>query len=354
MRALWRPRTFVCAYFFCSTAGILWLILNYNSLCTQMGSSGGNHKHPYLMHAINQDYKEKQTFLHDTEQQLKEDRKNLQGLAVRLRQQYPDAVGEITDSINPRNKSLPTIYAVTPTHTRPVQKAELTRIAQSFLHVRNFHWIVVEDANRKSSLVINFLKNSGMKYTHLNFKTPEQYKLGKNDPNWLKPRGVEQRNTAIEWLLKNVDATKNPGVVYFADDDNTYGLQIFDEMRDTQKVSMWPVGLVGGQMYESPRVDKKTGQIIGFNVGWEPARPYPMDMAGFAINLKLLQEKPFAKFDLKAKRGYLESSLLVNLIKMEDLEPKADMCTKIYVWHTRTEKPKLKYDVKETDIRIEV
>ena len=69
-----------------------------------------------------------------------------------------------------------------------------------------------------------------MKYTHLNFKTPEQYKLGKNDPNWLKPRGVEQRNTAIEWLLKNVDATKNPGVVYFADDDNTYGLQIFDEV----------------------------------------------------------------------------------------------------------------------------
>ena len=100
-------------------------------------------------------------------------------------------------------------------------------------------------------------------------------------------------------------------------------------MRDTKKVSMWPVGLVGGQMYESPRVDRKNGKIIGWNVSWQPERPYPMDMAGFAINLKLLQEKPYAKFALTAKRGYLESSLLVNLVKMEDLEPKADMCSKV-------------------------
>lgn len=190
----------------------------------------GSHKHPYLMKAINQDYKDKQTELHNIEQQLKEDRKDLQSLAVRLRRHFPDAVGDITGVMSPRSESMPTIYAITPTYARPVQKAELTRIAQTFLHVRNFHWILVEDADRKSNLVIKFLKTSGLTYTHLNFKTADQYKLGKNDPQWLKPRGVEQRNTAIEWLLKNVDANKNPGVVYFADDDNTYGLQIFDEV----------------------------------------------------------------------------------------------------------------------------
>ncbi|XP_038074654.1 galactosylgalactosylxylosylprotein 3-beta-glucuronosyltransferase 3-like [Patiria miniata] len=352
MRGIWRPRTFVFLYFIFSTGGILWLIVNYDSFCAE-SAKHASHKHPYLMHVINEDYKAKQMELVKIEKRLKEERKILQNVVVNLRQQYPQARDSIMDHLNVLNASLPTIYAITPTHTRPVQKAELTRISQTFLHVRNFHWIVVEDSNTKTSLVTVFLKKSGMKYTHLNCRTPEPHRMGENDPNWLKPRGVEQRNTAIDWLLENVDANKNPGVVYFADDDNTYDLRIFEEMRYTEKVSMWPVGLVGGQMYESPRVDRN-GKVIGWNVGWQPQRPFPMDMAGFAINLKLLQEKSYAKFSPKAKRGYLESSLLVNLVKMEDLEPKANMCTQIYVWHTRTEKPKLKYEVKDSDIPMEV
>lgn len=80
--------------------------------------------------------------------------------------------------------------------------------------------------------------------------------------------------------------------MYFADDDNTYSLQIFEEvrinvfvrcseaskclqatancapqdaetnwflvsfqMRSTQRVSVWPVGLVGGMKYERPVVE---------------------------------------------------------------------------------------------------
>ncbi|XP_022095710.1 galactosylgalactosylxylosylprotein 3-beta-glucuronosyltransferase 3-like [Acanthaster planci] len=352
MRGLWRPRTFVCLYFVISTGGILWLLVNYDSFCSE-SAKHASHKHPYLMRVINADYKTKQAELVRTENTLKEERKLLENVIVHLRQQYPQAVGSIVDSLNVLNASLPTIYAVTPTHTRPVQKAELTRIAQTFLHVRNFHWIVVEDSNTKTSLVTTFLRKSGMKYTHLNCRTPEPHRLGENDPNWLKPRGVEQRNTAIEWLLEKVDVDKNPGVVYFADDDNTYSLQIFEEMRYTQRVSMWPVGLVGGQMYESPRVDRN-GKVTGWNVGWQPQRPFPMDMAGFAINLRLLKAKPLARFSPKAKRGYLESSLLVSLVTMDDLEPKASLCTRIYVWHTRTEKPKLKYDIKDSDVQMEV
>lgn len=73
-------------------------------------------------------------------------------------------------------------------------------------------------------------------------------------------------------------------MIYFADDDNTYSLQIFEEvhsffnkvyswesvcfkramideknvlhqMRTTQRVSVWPVGLVGGMKYERPVVE---------------------------------------------------------------------------------------------------
>lgn len=121
------------------------------------------------------------------------------------------------------------IYAITPTFTRAVQKAELTRLAQTFLHVRNFHWIVVEDAPAKTSLVTNFLESSGLIYTHLSAVTPPNYKLGRNDPNWKKPRGVEQRNAALKWLRENLKPS-NKGVVFFADDDNTYAIKLFHEV----------------------------------------------------------------------------------------------------------------------------
>lgn len=41
----------------------------------------------------------------------------------------------------PWSDVLPTIHVVTPTYSRPVQKAELTRLANTLLHVPNLHWI---------------------------------------------------------------------------------------------------------------------------------------------------------------------------------------------------------------------
>ncbi|XP_005988878.1 galactosylgalactosylxylosylprotein 3-beta-glucuronosyltransferase 3 [Latimeria chalumnae] len=242
---------------------------------------------------------------------------------------------------HPDPPSLPTIYAITPTYTRLVQKAELVRLAQTFLHVNNFHWIVVEDSATKTKLVADLLAQSGLTYTHLNVETPKDYKLKENDPNWLKPRGVEQRNLALQWLRENRELSEE-GVVYFADDDNTYSLKLFEEMRHTKRVSVWPVGLVGGLRFERPLVEK--GKVVGFYTAWKPNRPFPMDMAGFAIQLQVLLANQAARFDLLAERGYLESSLLQSLVSIEELEPKADNCTKILVWHTRTEKPKMKQE----------
>lgn len=136
----------------------------------------------------------------------------------------------VSKSINNVNNNLPIIFAITPTFTRPVQKAELTRLAQSFLLVPNFHWIVVEDSSVKTKLVANLLKESGLKYEHLNIITPQNYKLGINDPKWKKPRGVAQRNLALKWIRENYINTTKRGVVYFADDDNTYSVKLFKEV----------------------------------------------------------------------------------------------------------------------------
>ncbi|XP_066438803.1 galactosylgalactosylxylosylprotein 3-beta-glucuronosyltransferase 3 isoform X2 [Eleutherodactylus coqui] len=238
-------------------------------------------------------------------------------------------------------ENMPVIYVVTPTHTRPHQRAELTRLSQTLLLVPALHWILVEDAAERTTLVADLLAKSELQYTHLHMLTPPPMKLKDSDPNWLKPRGVEQRNEALRWLRENRSA-KDQGVVYFADDDNTYSINIFKEMRNTQKVSVWPVGLVGGLRYEGPLVTG--GKVVGFHTAWKTHRPFPIDMAGFAVSLQLLLSHPKAQFDLTAERGFLESSLLAPLVAVEELEPKADNCTKIWVWHTRTEKPKLKQE----------
>ncbi|XP_037539994.1 galactosylgalactosylxylosylprotein 3-beta-glucuronosyltransferase 3 [Nematolebias whitei] len=240
----------------------------------------------------------------------------------------------------PPKSSLPTIFVITPTYSRLVQKAELTRLSQTFLHVPQLHWIVVEDSPRRTPLVAELLRTSGVTFTHLYVPTAKERKLQEGDPSWLKPRGVEQRNEGLRWLREDRRDQNQQGVVYFADDDNTYSLQLFEEMRNTQRVSVWPVGLVGGMKYESPVVEG--GKVVRFHTGWRPNRPFPMDMSGFAVSLRLVLAEPKACFDGEAPMGFLESSFLKGLVTLDELEPKADNCSKVLVWHTRTEKPKMK------------
>ena len=145
------------------------------------------------------------------------------------------------------------------------------------------------------------------------------------------------------------------GVLYFADDDNTYSMKLFEEMRHTKGVSVWPVGLVGGLMVEKPKIelDKTTNLniVTGWDVAWKPERPFALDMAGFAVNVQLFLDKPKAKFAYSVKRGYQESEFLRHLdVELKELEPKADMCTKVYVWHTRTEKVDTKMETKRKSL----
>ncbi|XP_067170950.1 galactosylgalactosylxylosylprotein 3-beta-glucuronosyltransferase 3 isoform X2 [Apteryx mantelli] len=250
----------------------------------------------------------------------------------------PPPPGPIPPELPPE---LPTIYVVTPTYARLVQKAELVRLSQTLLHVPKLHWVVVEDAAAPSALVASLLAQSGLRFTHLHAPTAPERRRRPGDPAWLRPRGAEQRNRALQWL-RDTRAPAEPAVVYFADDDNTYSLRLFDEMRSTRRVAVWPVGLVGGLRFERPLVER--GRVVGFHAAWKPERPFPLDMAGFAVALRLLLARPGARFDPRAERGYLESSLLRHLVSREQLEPKADNCTRVLVWHTRTEKPKMRQE----------
>lgn len=98
------------------------------------------------------------------------------------------------------------------------------------MHVKNFHWILIEDAESKRDVIARFLKKCGVLYTHLAIRTRQNFQLREQDPRWKKPRGVEQRNAGISWLRANVKRETANGVVYFVDDDNTYDLELFEQV----------------------------------------------------------------------------------------------------------------------------
>ena len=65
-------------------------------------------------------------------------------------------------------------------------------------------------------------------------------------------------------------------------------------------------------------------------------RKFPVDMAGFAVNTELLKRyRPKMPY----LGGFEETLFLENMnITIEDIEPLANDCTEMLVWHTQTKK----------------
>lgn len=134
---------------------------------------------------------------------------------------------------------------------RLVQKAELVRLSQTLSLVPRLHWLLVEDAEGPTPLVSGLLAASGLLFTHLAVLTPKAQRLREGEPGWVRPRGVEQRNRALDWLRSGggaVGGQKDPpppgarGVVYFADDDNTYSRELFEEVSTGMGLGKRPGG----------------------------------------------------------------------------------------------------------------
>lgn len=88
-------------------------------------------------------------------------------------------------------------------------------------------------------------------------------------------------------------------------------------MRETQEVSVWPVGLVGGLLVEKPVVNVTSGRVVGWNSQWRPERPFPIDMAGFAINLQHLLRHPEVSFSLLFYRTVSEELRTGALVQLQ-------------------------------------
>jgi hypothetical protein len=208
-------------------------------------------------------------------------------------------------------------------------------MAQTLMLVRNLFWIVVEDSTSFSGPVRRLLHRSGVPFVHL---------LGPRPPTHLdvrSGRGVSNRLRALKYLRDKFGPGGNhwpppPGVLYFADDDNAYDVRLFEEIRRTRKVSVFPVGGIDSLGLSSPILDPVTNKVIAFHDPFLYQRLFAVDMAGFAVNLAFFLSRPTATMPYKV--GYEEEFFLRSLdLTLNDLEPLANNCTQVLVWHTRTQ-----------------
>ena len=117
------------------------------------------------------------------------------------------------------------LIVVTPTYNRAFQAAYLIRLAQTLRLVRApLLWVVVE-TQKGSAETAEILRNTGVMYRHL--------VTGKNMSD-IKDRGVNQRNRALE----HIERHQLDGIVYFADDDNVYTVELFERIRDIRWISL--------------------------------------------------------------------------------------------------------------------
>jgi hypothetical protein len=173
----------------------------------------------------------------------------------------------------------------------------------------NIRWFVIDDNNTEDQKLIDFLPEFA---TYL-FIGPS------------RDKGHKQRNLAIEYIYDN----HLDGLIYNADDDNKYDPNIFTHLRTTQKFSIIPVGNLGPNGVEKAILND--GQLYGWDAGWIE-RKYPVDMAAFCFDSKLLKRltKPFWNFN--GVGG--ESEFIDKVIdSTEDIEFLLHDTNRVYVWH---------------------
>ncbi|CAD5213128.1 unnamed protein product [Bursaphelenchus okinawaensis] len=219
------------------------------------------------------------------------------------------------------------IIFITPTRQRPERMADLTMLSQTLSHLKNIHWVLIEDGTSTSLIVEKLLNRSGIPYTCLHTTN-----------NGLPCRGWAHRNLALKYLRKRRNEFGKNAVIYFADDDNGYDVRLFDDfVRNVKNVGIWAVGLPGFGKHgpvEAPKVEN--GKVVGWLTAWRPTRKFATDMAGFAINLDLVL-KSNATFDLRCAGTMPEDCFLSQLgISLNDLEPFGHTDSEILVWHRKT------------------
>jgi galactosylgalactosylxylosylprotein 3-beta-glucuronosyltransferase 1 len=143
---------------------------------------------------------------------------------------YTAAPAEPEDDREP-----PTLIVVTPTRARPLQAYHLHRLAHTLRLVpQPLLWLVVERGAAATRETAALLRGCGVMYRHLvasprrdDDDARRRRRPGRPAPEPRGGGGLRQRNAALD----HIEQHRIHGIVYFADEDNVYSLDLFQQLR---------------------------------------------------------------------------------------------------------------------------
>ncbi|KAK6277685.1 hypothetical protein POUND7_018008 [Theobroma cacao] len=235
------------------------------------------------------------------------------------------------------------LIVVTPTYNRGFQAYFLNRLGQVLRLVKPpLVWIVVEE-KVASFETAEILRKTGVMYRHV--------VCTRNSSN-VKDRGVHQRNAALE----HIERHKLDGIVYFADDDNVYSLELFESLRTISRFGTWPVAMLAQSknkaILEGPVCNGS--QVIGWHTNEKSKRlrRFHVDMSGFAFNSTILWDpkrwgrpflNPTRQLDT-VKEGFQETTFIEQVVEDESqMEGAPPGCSRIMNWHLHLDTGNLVY-----------
>lgn len=180
-----------------------------------------------------------------------------------------------------------TLIVVTPTRARPLQAYYLHRLAHTLRLVpQPLLWLVVDRgaATRETAAL---LRGCGLMYRHLPSHR-DAPGARRTRPEHPAARGLRQRNAALD----HIEHHRIHGLVYFADEDNVYSLDLFDQLRGIRSFGTWPVAMLGvgksKTLVEGPVCDNS--QVVGWhtNERTKGQRRFHVNTSGFAFNSSML------------------------------------------------------------------
>lgn len=247
------------------------------------------------------------------------------GVSTRLQEQQK----EVADSIEP----LKQLIVVTPTYNRGLQAYFLNRLGQVLRLVKPpLVWVVVEQ-KAASFETAEILRKTGVMYRHL---------VSTRNSSNVKDRGIHQRNAALE----HIERHKLDGIVFFADDDNVYTLELFESLRTISRFGTWPVAMLAQSknkaILEGPVCNES--QVIGWHTNEKSKRlrRFHVDMSGFSFNSTILWDSerwkrpfsnPIRQLDT-VKEGFQETSFIEQVVEDESqMEGIPPGCSRIMNWH---------------------
>ncbi|CAD5228153.1 unnamed protein product [Bursaphelenchus xylophilus] len=193
------------------------------------------------------------------------------------------------------------------------------------MSVPNHFWLLIEDNNTTAAVVRKALEDKPIKYAYI---------AHPNDG--LPCNGWSQYNRAFDYIRQNRDRFDPNAVVYLGNDNDAYGLDLFEQyVRPVKRIGVWPVGITN-YLLQLPRVSN--GNVVGFAKTLKAANHLGVYFGGFAFHISYLLYNN-VKLTTDCAGLYGEECLLKQLkISMEDYEPYGISATKqnVQMWRRTT------------------